>query len=163
MFLIEEFFPYIYFGSAALRAVIYRLFFKKIGKSTCIQFGCYFSGMKHISIGDNVYINHHVELLARDVGITIGNYVMIGQHTILITDNHNYEDPNKAIALQGSTNEQIIIENDVWIGSYVIILPGVTIGKGSVIAAGAVVTKDVRPYSVMGGIPAKLIKIRKQK
>jgi maltose O-acetyltransferase len=160
--LIKEFFPYIYFRLAELRVIIYRPFFKNIGKGTSIQFGCYFNGMKNIEIGNRVYINHHVELLAEDAGITIGNYVIIGQHAILITDNHNYEDPEKLMILQGSTNKKIVVEDDVWIGSRVIILPGILIGKGSIIAAGAVVTKNVSPYSVMGGVPAKLIKMRKK-
>jgi len=109
--LIKDFFPYIYFKLAQLRVIIYRPFFKQIGYGTSIQFGCYFNGMKNIKIGNRVYINHHVELLAEDADISIGNYVMIGQYSILITDSHNYEDKEKLIALQGSTNEKIIIAN----------------------------------------------------
>ena len=71
------------------------------------------------------------------------------------------ENPDKLINLQGSAYKNIVVEDDVWIGSRVTILPGVKIGKGSVIAAGAIVTKDVLPYSIMGGIPAKIIKMRK--
>ncbi|HSX10042.1 MAG TPA: acyltransferase [Candidatus Saccharimonadales bacterium] len=159
-FLIEEYFPLVYFGLAKLRAILLRFAFKKIGRDTSIQYGCFFNGMRNIEIGDKVYINHHTELLARDVGISIGNYIMIGQHTILIADNHNYQDPKTLMIFQGSTNKKIIVEDDVWIGTHVIILPGVTIGRGSIVAAGAVVTKDVEPYSIVGGVPAKLLKYR---
>jgi len=159
-FLIEEYFPYIYFRLAELRSLLLSPLFKSIGKGTSIQFGCFFNGLKNIEIGHNVYINHHTELLARDVGISIGNYVMIGQHSILITDNHTYKDADKLIITQGSINEKIIVEDDVWIGSHVTILAGVTVGKGSVLAAGSVITKDVAPYSVVGGVPARIIRMR---
>lgn len=162
-FLLREFFPILYFSLARLRAIILMPLFKKIGNGTCIQFGCSFDGMKNIEIGNKVYVNHHTEMHALNSEISIGNYVMIGQYTLLITNNHNYEDTEKLMISQSSTYKKIIIEENVWIGARVIVLPGVKIGRGSVIAAGAVVTKDVLPYSVVGGVPAKLIKKRVNK
>ncbi|MNG32136.1 Virginiamycin A acetyltransferase [compost metagenome] len=75
-------------------------------------------------------------------------------------ENHVFSDKTKPIKEQGIYRQGITIEDDCWIGSNVTILDGVTIGTGSVVAAGAVVTKDVPPYSVVGGVPAKIIKER---
>ncbi|MCA9936785.1 MAG: hypothetical protein KC415_22775 [Anaerolineales bacterium] len=78
----------------------------------------------------------------------------------MITRKHGFADVQRPISEQGYTNAPIVIEDDVWIGFQAVILPGVTVGKGSIIGAGAVVTKDVPPYSIMGGVPARLIRQR---
>ena len=93
--------------------------------------------------------------------ITIGNDVRIANNVVMIARNHNYEDPSIPICKQGCTDKPITIGNDVWIGSRVNITCGVTIGDGCVIGAGSVVTKDIPPYSVAVGVPAKVIKSRK--
>lgn len=118
-----------------------------------------FINTRNISIGKTVFINHDSEFDATSACIKLGDNISIGQHCSFITTNHIFK---KGVLMnsQGNIGEEIIIENDVWIAAHCIILPGVTIGTGSVIAAGAVVTKDVAPYSVMGGVPAKLIKKR---
>ena len=92
--------------------------------------------------------------------ISIGSDVMMAPRCALIADNHRYNDLSRPMNTQGTDFQKIVIGNDVWLGYGVIILPGVTIGDGAVCAAGAVVTKDVAPYSVVGGNPAKLIKMR---
>ncbi len=93
--------------------------------------------------------------------ITIGNNVMMGPDVIIYTANHKYDRIDIPMMDQGSTEEKpVIIEDDVWIGRRAIILGGVTVGKGSIVGAGAVVTKDVPPYAVVGGVPAKVIKSR---
>ncbi|HOO26508.1 MAG TPA: DapH/DapD/GlmU-related protein [Clostridiales bacterium] len=74
---------------------------------------------------------------------------------------HSYTDPDTPIVDQPTDQRKITIEDNVWIGANAVITPGITIGTGSIIGAGAVVTKDVEPYSVMGGVPAKLIRKRK--
>src|SRR6185369_13351419 len=88
-------------------------------------------------------------------GLQIGDAVRIATHSIIVPGNHNYEDAEKPIRLQGTTSKGIKIEDDVWLGAGVKVLDGVTISKGAVVAAGAVVTKDVPEFSVMAGIPAK--------
>lgn len=113
----------------------------------------------NLTIGDNVSINNYSIITAR-VPITIGNNVLIGPFVMINSSNHQYNNPSVLIREQGHKCAPIVIEDDVWIGAHCCILAGVTIGKGSVIAAGAVVTKDVAPYSVVGGVPAKLIKKR---
>lgn len=115
---------------------------------------------KNIVIGENVTINRYSIITAKDK-VDIGNNVLIGSNVIINSGNHNYINLDIPINQQGHTIAPITIEDDVWIGSNVCILAGVTIGQGSVIGAGAVVTKNVEPYSVMGGVPARLIKSRK--
>jgi maltose O-acetyltransferase len=86
---------------------------------------------------------------------------MMGEDVILITSTHGHDNLNIPMILQESHNFPIKIEDDVWIGDRVIILPGVTIGTGSIIGAGAVVTNDVDAFSVVGGVPARVIRSRK--
>jgi acetyltransferase-like isoleucine patch superfamily enzyme len=93
--------------------------------------------------------------------ITIGNNVMLGPRVSIYAENHVFDNPNITIKEQGVQKMDVIIEDDCWIASNAVITAGVTIGKGSVVAAGAVVTETVAPFSVVGGIPAKLIKSRK--
>ena len=92
--------------------------------------------------------------------ITIGNNVMLGPRVSIYAENHIFDNPNLNIKEQGVQKLDVIIEDDCWIASNAVITAGVTIGKGSVVAAGAVVTESVPPYSVVGGVPAKLIKSR---
>lgn len=93
--------------------------------------------------------------------ITIGNNVMMGPRVSLFAENHIFENTDINIQAQGVTTAPIVIEDDCWIASNVVILAGVTIGKGTVIAAGSVVNANFPAYSVIAGVPAKLIKSRK--
>lgn len=96
-------------------------------------------------------------------GLTTGDYVRIAAHTVIIPASHVFEDPDRPITRQGLTKKGICIGRDVWIACGCRILDGVKIGDGSVIAAGAVVNRDVAPFSVVGGVPAKVIKMRGSK
>lgn len=121
----------------------------------------------NVSIGENCSVQPFSIIVGYgkddyDGKITIGNNVRIASHVMIIGANHIYENPDKPIAQQGLKCKSIKIEDDVWIGGNVNIIAGVTIGKGSVIAAGAVVTKDVKPYSVVAGVPGRVIKTRKR-
>ena len=112
---------------------------------------------RDVTIGDHVQINEGCRLR----NVDIGNYVMIAPEVIIPHMGHNYEDVSKPMMLQGRrTYPKTIIEDDVWIGSRAVIMHGVKLMKGSIVAAGAVVTKDVQPYSIVGGNPAKLITMR---
>lgn len=93
--------------------------------------------------------------------IEIGDNVMMSPRVSIYAENHLFEDPRLTIKEQGVKREFVKIEDDCWIAANTVILAGVTIGKGSVIAAGSVVTKDVPPYSIVGGVPAKILKSRK--
>jgi len=111
-------------------------------------------------IGDHSGVGDYARI---STGVTIGNDVMIGKHLRILTSNHRTSRTDIPMRLQGfEETSPLQIGNDVWICDNVIITPGCCyIGEGSIIAAGAVVTKDVEPYSIVGGNPAKLIRYRK--
>jgi acetyltransferase-like isoleucine patch superfamily enzyme len=92
--------------------------------------------------------------------ITIGNNVMISPRVSIYAENHNFSSVDMTMKEQGVTRENVIIEDDCWIAANSVVLAGVTIGKGSIIAAGSVVTKNIPPYSIAAGVPAKVIKSR---
>jgi len=118
----------------------------------------YISDCKNISIGSHCHINENVFIQ----GGVIGNNVMIAPNVAILNNSHSYERTDIPMIDQGMVNNSNpIIEDDVWIGRNVIILHGLIVGKGSIIAAGSVVTKNIPPYSIVGGVPAKLIKSRK--
>lgn len=108
---------------------------------------------KNITIGKNVFFNSGCKFQDQG-GITIGNNVMIGHNVILATLNHDLAPENRSTMHPAP----IVIGKDVWVGSNATILPGVTIGDGAIIAAGAVVTKHVPANTIVGGVPAKFIK-----
>lgn len=112
-----------------------------------------------IRIGTNTSINAFC-FVNGGGGVLIGNDVRIAAHCSIISSNHVFRDPKTPIRMQGLTARGVLIEDDVWLGTGVRVLDGVTIGKGAVVAAGAVVVRDVAPFSVVGGVPAKLIKMR---
>lgn len=93
--------------------------------------------------------------------IAIGDDVLIGPRLTIIAENHNYSDATRTIKEQGVHNRGIVIGNDIWMGACVTILDGVTIGDHAIVAAGAVVTKDVEPYAIVAGVPARTIRSRK--
>ena len=108
---------------------------------------------KHINIGKNVFINFDCTFLALG-GITIEDDVLIGPKVSLITENH----PIKPKERKGLIGKPIFIKKNAWIGANATILPGVTIGENAIVAAGAVVSKDVPENTIVGGVPAKFIK-----
>ena len=93
-------------------------------------------------------------------GLAIGNHVRIGHRVSIITSDHVYSDISTPIFRQGLIAASVVIEDDVWIGCNATILKGVRIGRGAIIAAGAVVTKDVPPFAIVGGVPASTISSR---
>jgi acetyltransferase-like isoleucine patch superfamily enzyme len=112
-----------------------------------------------IAIGDNVGINSRVYLGGQG-GIEIGKNVIIGPDVKIFSENHNFVNKDILIKEQGETRQGVNIGCDCWIGSGSIILDGVNLGTGCIVAAGSVVTKSFLPFSVVGGVPAKIIKMR---
>ena len=113
-----------------------------------------------LKIGNNVGINHYCFIGVRG-DIVIGDNVIFGPRVNVFSENHNYKNLDIPIKNQGVTKDKTIIGSDVWIGANASIMSGVEIGDGCIIAAGAVVTKDIPSYSIVGGVPAKILKNRK--
>ena len=110
-------------------------------------------------IGSGVGISQNAFIQVRG-NVTIQDKVIIGPNVSIFSENHNSDDLTKPIVDQGDTRGDVVIEEGCWIGANSTILAGVTVGKGSIVAAGAVVTKDIPPFEIWGGVPAKLIKKR---
>jgi|SRR5579884_4001374 len=145
------------FGSRAIRAFILKRLFKTFGRQVNIEPKVIFYNISESEIGDYSGIGMYSYVGT----VKIGRDVMIGEELVAISRNHEYSNKDIPMRLQGFQKDQpIIIEDDVWIGTRVIILPGIRIGKGSIVGAGSVVTKDVPPYTIVAGNPA--IAIRKR-
>ncbi len=153
LYLLINFLPYF------ITCYIYRLLFKKMGHTVLIDYQGEFRYPHKISIGNKVSINKGCKFFCSfmsDQGsIEIGNNVAIAPEVVVFAASHDYHSldlPDRA--------SRVVIEDDVWIGGRAVILPGVTIGRGSVIGAGAVVVNDIPPYSIAVGNPARVIKQR---
>lgn len=147
-----------------LRRFYYKVCLGKQGDNFNIGVWCRIQQPQALFIGNHVGINDRAWIAANKNGgsITIQDYTIIGPNCVLHSGNHIYGNPSIPIKSQGFSFASIHIGKDVWIAANVTILKGVTIGTGAIIAAGSVVNKDVKPYQIVGGIPAKVIGIRKQ-
>lgn len=123
--------------------------------STIEDFSAINNGVGDVIIGDRTKIGLSNTIIGP---VTIGNDVRLAQNITLSGLNHNYEDVSLPIHVQGVSTAPIIVENDCWIGANVVAVAGVTIGKHSIVAAGSIVTKNIPPYSVAVGNPARVIK-----
>jgi len=119
-----------------------------------------FKNPSHILFGRSVVSTYTIIDATCGEGIEIGNDVSIGPFCTIICFDHVFSDRSKPIRQQGYTGGKIVIEDDVWIGSHVVVTKGVTIGRGSIIGAGSVVTRDIPPCSVAAGVPARVIRTR---
>ena len=134
-----------------------------LGSYSYFGYDCkiYASEFSKIIIGSNCTFNSNVMVNARGNGsIFIGDNVLIGPNVVLRSSDHSFEKLEENINKQGMQDGQILIKDNVWIGSNCVILKNCIIGEGSIVAAGSVVTKDILPFSVVGGVPAKIIKKR---
>ena len=127
--------------------------------STSVYFG-----LENLSLGNNVSIPRFAHIFCTDAPLTIGNNVIFGPAPTSVTGDHRIDVIGKPIFFSleklPENDAPVIIEDDVWIGAHVTILKGVTIGRGSVVAAGGIVNKSTPPYSISGGVPARVIKFR---
>jgi len=128
----------------------------RVEKGVLLREGCRFHHPRRLSIGPRTTVNRRTYMNARG-GVRIGADVLIGPEVLIYSTNHHYSDPNALIREQGSVESEVIVEDDVWLGARTMIMPGVTIGRGAVVAAGSVVTRDVEAYCVVAGVPAKPI------
>ena len=140
--------------SARMDTPPYRLF--SLGDYSVVEsFACINNAVGDVIIGNHTRIGLHNTIIGP---VEIGNNVNLAQGITVTALNHNFSDSNKQIDEQGVSTNPVTIEDDVWIGANAVVLPGVTIGHHCVVAAGAVVTKDVPPHSLVAGVPAKVIK-----
>jgi acetyltransferase-like isoleucine patch superfamily enzyme len=121
---------------------------------------------KHVELGDQVYIGPGASFLCSESSIKVGDKVSFGPNVTIVGGNHSTHIIGKYMAdyelsdKLEADDQDVIIETDVWVGAEACILKGVRIGRGSIVAAGSVVIKDVAPYSIVGGVPARLLKFR---
>jgi len=137
--------------------VVKKILCSKCGSNLEIEGEVLFGKFSDVSIGNNVQINERSRLRS----VIIGNNVMIAPEVYILHSGHIFESTEVPMRFQGEKHYPVtIIEDDVWIGARAIINAGKKIGKGSIVAAGSVITKDIEPFSIVGGNPAKLIKKR---
>ena len=142
------------YGSVRMDTPPYRRF--SLGRQSVIEsYCCINNAVGDVVIGDDTRVGIHNTIIGP---VTIGNHVNLAQSITVTALNHNFDDSDKRIDEQGVSTSQVVIGDDVWIGANAVVLPGVTIGTHSIVAAGAVVTKDVPPHSLVAGVPAKIIK-----
>jgi acetyltransferase-like isoleucine patch superfamily enzyme len=146
-----------YIPSHILRRFFYRIAGISIGRGSTIHMGAKFYDTQRITIGRDTLIGEGCVLDGRD-RLVIGDHVDIASEVMLYNAEHDVHDPDF-----GAISGHIVIEDYVFIGPRAIILPGVTVKEGAIVGAGAVVTKDVPPYTIVGGVPAKKIADRKSK
>ena len=140
--------------SARMDTPPYRIF--SLGDYSVIEsFACINNAVGDVMIGNHTRIGLHNTIIGP---VDIGSHVNLAQGITVTALNHNFDDTQKRIDEQGVSTNPVTIEDDVWIGANAVILPGVTIGNHCVVSAGAVVTKDVPPHSLVAGVPAKVIK-----
>lgn len=141
------------------RYLLYRLLFKKLGSFCVIQPNVYFVNCKNIECGRNFAVNSNTYINAVG-GVKIGDDVLLGPNVAISSGEHQYSEGRLPVTLQPIVRKKIVIGNGVWIGANAVILPGVVLAEGTIVGAGAVVTKSTEPYSVVAGVPAKKIKDR---
>lgn len=140
--------------------------FATCGQNVTVGRNTTFSGIENIFVGNNVCIGANSVFLTTRAKIKIGDHVMMAPGVNIITGNHRidiigrYMDEITDSEKRAEDDEDVVFEGDNWIGTNAVILKGVTIGKGAIISAGAVVSKDVPAYAIVGGVPAKVIKMR---
>lgn len=145
------------FGYAWRRFLVRRIF-RTCGKGVIVKQHAYFGEGSTLQVGDRAQIGMNSRI---DRDVTIGDDVVMGPDVVIMSSSHAFEDPTTAINRQGAdVRRPVRIGRDVWIGTRVVILPGVEIGDGAVIGAGSIVTKNIPPYSVAVGNPARVVRQR---
>jgi len=161
-----EFIMYLVFSLPRYRFFIFfkklllQIMGAKIGNNVVIYPGVWITPGRNLALGNNVDLAKDV-LITSSGGVDIGERTLVGYRTQILSSNHNIPNRKNRIFDSGHSHKSIKIYNDVWIGANCVILPGVKIGEGAVVAAGSIVNKNVEAFTIVGGVPAKLIKNRK--
>lgn len=135
------------------RSAFYRATMGSFGQSCRVYSGVFLHYPWNISIGDRCVINSGVHITA-PVPVVIGSSVLIGPYVVINSGSHEYRDRSRPIRGQGHKLGPVRVEDGAWIAAHAVLLPGVTVGRGAVVAAGAVVTRSVDPFSIVAGVPA---------
>lgn len=144
--------------SRALRRRLTSRLFDAAGTDINVERGAWFGSGKGLRIGEGSGVGLDCVIMGP---VSLGENVMMGPRCLLVSWGHRTKDLATPMSKQGMTPAApITVEDDVWLGGHVVILPGVTVGTGSVVAAGSVLTKDVPPYAVVGGNPARVLRHR---
>lgn len=142
-----------------VRNLIFKIILKEFGTGSVIDYKTYIRYPKQVRIGKNTTINRGCQILTsyqvKHIEVSIGNHVAVAPEVSFLAVGHDHT--KRSIPV---TAGSIYVGDDVWIGARSVILQGVTIGEGAIVAAGSVVTKDVPPYTVVAGVPAKVLKKR---
>ena len=139
---------------------------KKVGKRVKIGRGSKFYGAENITLNSDVSIGENALFLCTRANVVLGDHVMFGPRVTVITGGHRFDLVGRYMDTVGNdeklpeNDRDVVFCGDNWIGANSTILRGVKVGKGAIVAAGAVVTKDVPPYSIVGGVPARVLKMR---
>lgn len=147
------------FGGVFLRSILCQTVYDKCGKNLVVHKGAQVC-RKNMFVGNNVQIGPNCSIMSTG-SLTLEDDVLIAPDVLIVGDTHRFDSREKPIKDQGwYESEPVLIKSGVWIGARVIVLPGVTVGAGGILAAGAVVTKDVPDFAIVGGSPASVIKYR---
>lgn len=142
----------------ALRRFLVKRIFRSSGENLIVKRHAYFGKGSDLSVGDRSQLGENSRI---DHQVTIGNDVLMGPDVVIMTESHAFEERERTIREQGARGRRaVIIGDDVWIGTRVVVMPGVRIGHGAIVGAGSVVTRDVPDFAIVGGSPARIIRYR---
>ena len=145
--------------SGQIRVALGRRFIAHCGKDIVIEKGAKFCSGRHLYMDDGAGLGINCQLPEHT---SLGKFVMMGPNCTVLAENHRFDRLDIPMGWQGHTESKpFVVEDDCWIGQNVLIMPGRTISTGTVVGGGSVVTKDFPPYSVIGGNPARILKMRK--
>ncbi|MBR1609202.1 MAG: acyltransferase [Kiritimatiellae bacterium] len=140
-----------------LRRCAARRLLRSCGRNVIVKNRCYFGDGSRLSVGNDSQLGQNSRLQGR---IDIGNDCVMGPDVVIMATSHGYDRSDIPVRLQGGWEKPVRIGNDVWIGTRAVILPGCEIGDHCIVAAGAVVTKSFPPFSIVAGVPARVVKRR---
>lgn len=143
----------------AVKALFLRMVGAKVGRRVVFYPGVWIAPGRNLKLGNDVDLAKDV-LITTSGGVTIGDRTLVGYRTQILSTNHAIPPGRQQIFSSGRSQKPVTIGSDAWIGGNCMILPGVTIGDGAVVAGGSVVTRDVEAYTIVAGVPAKLIRRR---
>ena len=142
-----------------LRYFVFKLLFGRLDSMCLVQPNVFFVDCRNIKCGKNFAVNSNTYINAV-AGVEIGDNVLMGPNIVISSGEHQFANSRVPVTLQPIVKKKIVIEDGVWIGANAVIMPGVTLAEGTVVGAGAVVTKSTEPFSVVIGVPARKIKTR---